>query len=230
MPIFLLGVNPVFPPAELADKDGIIAVGGDLSRERLLNAYANGIFPWFSEGDPIIWWSPDPRIVFLPGDMHVSHSMRRLFNKNPFQLTCDRAFEQVIEKCSQPREKQKSTWITREMIDSYTSLHHSGFAHSVEAWLGEDLVGGLYGISLGRCFFGESMFSTVTNASKFALIKFTETLFKQGFRLIDCQVPSEHLKSLGAREISRANFMQILQESLKYETRTGKWDVFATTS
>ncbi|MCK5055326.1 MAG: leucyl/phenylalanyl-tRNA--protein transferase [Candidatus Aminicenantes bacterium] len=230
MPIFLLEEKPVFPPAELADKDGIIAVGGDLSPERLINAYSQGIFPWFSEGDPITWWSPDPRLVLFPGEIHVSHSLRKLSDKNPFKLTCDRAFEQVIEYCSLPRDKQKETWITREMIDAYTVLYHSGFAHSVEVWQDESLAGGFYGVSLGRCFFGESMFSRVSNASKFAFIKFAEKLFEQGFLLVDCQVPSEHLKRLGAREISRANFLQILQKSLKYETRTGKWDVFATTS
>jgi leucyl/phenylalanyl-tRNA--protein transferase len=230
MPIFLLSEKPVFPPAELADKDGIIAVGGDLSPERLINAYSHGIFPWFSEGDPIIWWSPDPRLVLFPGDTHVSHSMRKLLNENSFKLTSDRAFEQVIAQCSQPREKQKATWITREIIDAYTSLHHAGLAHSVEVWQGERLVGGVYGVSLGRCFFGESMFHKVANASKFAFIKFAEKLFEQGFLFVDCQVPSEHLKRLGAHEISRAHFLRILHKSLKYETRTGRWDIFATTS
>jgi len=225
MPVFLLGEDPVFPPAELADKNGIIAVGGDLSPGRLLNAYSHGIFPWFSEGDPIIWWSPDPRLVLFPGELHISQSMQKLFNKNPFTLTCDREFEQVIEQCRLPREKQKQTWITREMVDAYIRLHCLGFAHSVEVWRDKELAGGFYGISLGRCFFGESMFFKVNNASKFAFIKFASKLFAEGFSFIDCQVPTSHLKSLGASEIPRARFLSILKDSLQHETLKGKWDL-----
>lgn len=221
----MLGEKPVFPPVELADKDGIIAVGGDLSPERLLNAYSSGIFPWFSEKDPIIWWSPDPRLVLFPGELHVSKSMQKLLSRNPFTLTCDREFEQVIEQCRLPREKQKETWITHEMVEAYIDLHRLGFAHSVEVWRKKDLVGGFYGISLGRCFCGESMFFKVNNASKFAFIKFASRLFEEGFSFIDCQVPTPHLKSLGAREIPRAKFLLLLKESLQDETLRGKWDL-----
>lgn len=228
MPVFLLGEKPVFPPAELADKEGILAVGGDLSPERLINAYRHGIFPWFSEGDPIIWWSPDPRLVLLPGEIHVSKSMAKILKKNPFRLTCDRSFESVIKKCSAPREKQKQTWITQEMMEAYIDLHNLGLAHSVEVWQQKRLVGGFYGVALGKCFFGESMFFEVANASKFAFIKFAGKLFERGFLLVDCQVPTEHLKSLGAREIPRAKFLLILKESLRYETHKGKWDIFST--
>jgi leucyl/phenylalanyl-tRNA--protein transferase len=228
MPVFLLDEQPVFPPAELADKDGIIAVGGDLSPERLLNAYSRGIFPWFSREEPILWWSPDPRLVLFPGEIHKSKSMEKLLKQNPFKLTCDREFAQVIKQCSLPREKQKETWITREIIDAYIELHLAGFAHSVEVWRHEDLVGGFYGISLGRCFFGESMFFKMKNASKFAFIKFASKLFEQGFSLIDCQVPTAHLKSLGAREIPRAKFLIKLKESLRSDTLRGKWDLFLT--
>ena len=225
MPIFLLGEEPVFPPAELADKDGIIAVGGDLSAERLLNAYARGIFTWYSEEDPIIWWSPDPRLVLFPDELHVSGSMKKLLKKKPFQLTCDQAFEQVIKKCRRPGRSSEETWITGEMLDAYIRLHNLGFAHSVEAWQQEKLVAGFYGIALGKTFFGESMFFEVTNASKFAFIKFVKKLFELGYLMIDCQVPTKHLQSLGAREIARANFILILKESLKHKTNVGKWDL-----
>lgn len=228
MPVFLLGERPVFPPAELADRDGIIAVGGDLTPQRLINAYSHGIFPWYSRGDPIIWWSPDPRLVLFPDELHVSKSMKKLLKRDPFRLTCDLAFERVIEHCSLPREKQKETWITREMIDAYINLYNLGYAHSVEVWQHKQLVGGFYGISLGRCFFGESMFYKVANASKFAFIKFVKKLSELQFLLIDCQNPTGHLKSFGAREIPRAKFLVILKESLRYETRKGKWDLFST--
>lgn len=230
MPIFLLDEEPGFPPAELANEEGIIAVGGDLSSMRLVNAYAGGIFPWFSQGEPIIWWSPDPRLVLFPGELHISRSMQKLLGKNPFTLTCDRDFEQVIENCRQPRKTQKTTWITHEMKEAYIQLHQLGFAHSLEVWQQEKLVGGFYGVSLGSSFFGESMFSKVANASKFGFIKFAARLFELGFTMIDCQVPTEHLKTLGACEIPRIKFLALLQQSLKHKTRRGKWDLFATRS
>ncbi len=227
MPIFLLGKEPVFPLAAMADKDGILAVGGDLSPNRLINAYYRGIFPWYSEGDPIIWWSPDPRLVLFPENLHLSKSMNKLLKKNPFQLTCDRAFKEVIENCRRPGKNREQTWITAEMREAYINLHEMGLAHSVETWQQEKLVGGFYGVSLGKCFFGESMFFKTANASKFAFIKFAQKLFDLGFLMIDCQVPTQHLKSLGAREISRANFLLLLEEGLKHETRQSKWDLFS---
>jgi len=224
MPIFRLDESPDFPSPGFAEPDGLLAVGGDLSPPRLLNAYANGIFPWFSSEDPILWWSPDPRMVLLPGSTHKSGSMVKFMKKEPFRLTCDRVFARVVEQCMLPREKQKETWITPAMRDAYILLHNLGFAHSLEVWQGEDLVGGMYGIALGKCFFGESMFSRVSNASKFGFIRFSEKLFASGYLFLDCQVPSDHLKSLGACEISRDRFLELLGKGLQFETSSGAWD------
>jgi leucyl/phenylalanyl-tRNA--protein transferase len=226
MPIFLLGEEAVFPPPELSSPEGIIAVGGDLSPRRLLNAYAAGIFPWYSQGEPILWWSPDPRLVLFPGEVHISKSMKRIINKKRFHLTCDRGFKEVIEKCRQPRLTQPGTWITDDIQEAYVQLHNMGYAHSVEVWQDKKLVGGLYGVSLGKCFFGESMFSHVANASKFAFIRFFQRLFQSGFIMVDCQVPSEHLKQLGAREIPRTEFLALLEQGLTYKTLKGKWEIF----
>lgn len=205
MPIFKLEEEPIFPPAELADPQGIIAVGGDLSPERLLNAYASGIFPWFSAGDPIMWWSPDPRLILQPGDLHVSTSMKKLVKQKRYTITMDREFQAVIQACAAPRKSQPETWITPDMQTAYTTLHHLGFAHSVEVWSQDDqvakkLVGGLYGISLGKCFFGESMFSRQPNVSKLAFITLAQTLFEAGFLIIDCQLPTNHLKVWGPKK------------------------------
>lgn len=229
MPIFLLEDEPVFPPAEMAENEGVLAMGGDLSPERLLNAYANGIFPWYSDGEPILWWSPSPRMVLFPKEVHISKSMQKLLKKNPppFRVTLDRNFKGVIENCRAPRTKQKHTWITREMRDAYVNLHKLGYAHSIEIWNGRRLVGGLYGISLGKLFFGESMFSKETNASKFAFIKLAQLLDKMEFLLLDCQVPSEHLETLGARPISRREYLEILGEGLKYETLVAPWGEYS---
>ena len=226
MPIYLLGKPPVFPPPELATPEGIIAAGGDLSPQRLLNAYASGIFPWFSEGDPLLWWSPDPRMVLLPGDLHISASMKKLLKKSPFRLTYDSHFREVIESCGRPRRKQRGTWITAQILDAYVRLHELGFAHSVEVWDLRDnrLVGGLYGVSLGKCFFGESMFHRVANASKYAFIAFSQSLFKAGFFMLDCQVPSPHLERLGCREMPRKEFLGLLNRGLQHKTRVGKWE------
>ncbi|UCH92220.1 MAG: leucyl/phenylalanyl-tRNA--protein transferase [Candidatus Aminicenantes bacterium] len=226
MPIYLLGRRPVFPPPELATPEGIVAAGGDLSPQRLLNAYASGIFPWFSEGDPILWWSPDPRMVLLPGDLHISRSMKKLLKKNPFYLTYDRYFREVIENCRKPRKTQPGTWITKEMRDAYVRLHELGFAHSVEVWDSRDkkLVGGIYGISLGKCFFGESMFHQVANASKYVFITLVRKLFKIGFLMLDGQVPSAHLKTLGCKEMPRKEFLALLNRCLAQETFVGKWE------
>ena len=204
MPIYRLGKDPVFPPVELSTEEGILAVGGDLSPERLIIAYSQGIFPWYSQGEPIIWWSPDPRFVLFPDEIKVSKSMRQVLRRNVFRVTFDQAFREVIASCQRvQRRKQRGTWITREMLDAYCLLHDCGFAHSVEVWQGDDLAGGLYGVSLGRCFFGESMFARVGNASKAALITLTMRLRERGFLIIDSQVYTEHMESMGAREIPR---------------------------
>jgi len=230
MPIFLLGESPVFPPPESATKEGIIAAGGDLSPFRLLNAYASGIFPWFSEGGPMLWWSPDPRMVLFPGELHVSGSMKKLLKKQSFQMTYDRNFKEVIGNCAAPRKDHNGTWLTKEMSDAYRHLHDLGYAHSAEVWdvdpdsQGKKLVGGLYGVSLGKCFFGESMFFKKANASKFGFIAFAQKIFKLGFVMLDCQVPSDHLKQLGAREVPRTEFLDHLKKGLAHETIVRKWE------
>lgn len=207
MQLYLLDENLWFPPVEEALEDGLLAVGGDLSTERLLLAYHSGIFPWYSEDIPM-WWSPDPRFVLFPDELKVSKSMRSLLNKETFTFTTNKAFEEVIHNCQQKeREGQDGTWITEEVLEAYTKLHHLGHAHSAEAWLAGKLVGGLYGIRLGKAFFGESMFSHVSNASKYAFIKYVQQLQTEGTQLIDCQVYTEHLESLGARMIPRADFI-----------------------
>ncbi|MCX6584455.1 MAG: leucyl/phenylalanyl-tRNA--protein transferase [Candidatus Aminicenantes bacterium] len=227
MPIYLLGESTVFPAAENANREGIVAVGGDLSPERLLNAYAGGIFPWYSDGDPILWWSPSPRMVLFPGELHVSKSMRKLLQKVPpwFHWTVDRHFREVIENCrTAPRKGQAGTWITNEMREAYICLHELGFCHSLEVWRGKELVGGIYGLSLGKCFFGESMFSKVRNASKFAFITLAQQLLQREFLMLDCQVPSGHLRTLGAREIPRKKFLGLLKQGLQSKTLVGKWE------
>lgn len=203
-----------FPPAALAadDPPGLLAVGGDLRPERLLAAYAGGIFPWFSDESPILWWSPDPRMVLRPQDVHISHSMRRLirqqrFAEAPLRLTMDRDFEAVTALCASQRERREGTWITSSMQQAYLELHKMGHAHSLEVWQADALVGGLYGVSLGQMFFGESMVSLAPNVSKLAFIGLCLQLREWQFRLIDCQLPTAHLSSLGAREMSREHFL-----------------------
>lgn len=208
MPLYLLDEDLWFPPVEEALDDGLLALGGDLSTERLLLAYHSGIFPWYSEETPM-WWSPDPRFVLFPGELKVSKSMKSLLNKDAFTFTTNKAFEEVIYNCQQKeREGQDGTWITEEVLEAYTKLHHLGHAHSAEAWQDGKLVGGLYGIRLGKVFFGESMFSHVSNASKYAFIRYVTQLRSEGTELIDCQVHTEHLESLGARMILRTDFIQ----------------------
>jgi leucyl/phenylalanyl-tRNA--protein transferase len=223
MPVYRLPDQPVFPSAEHAEKSGLLAIGGDLSPERLLAAYREGIFPWYSDGEPLLWWSPDPRFVLFPEELRVPRSMRQFQKKQLFRITFDQAFRSVIAACRKPRPGQDGTWITLEMQEAYITLHDLGYAHSVEVWQEELLVGGLYGVSIGRTFFGESMFSTRANASKAALITLVSGQQELRFNLIDCQVETPHLASLGARPIPRREFRALLKESLRYETYRGNW-------
>jgi len=224
MPVYRLPEAIVFPPAECAVGSGLLAVGGDLSPERLLAAYREGIFPWYAEGEPILWWSPDPRFVLFPGELRVSRSMRQFLQKGILRITFDHAFRGVIAACRKPRPGQDGTWITEEMRKAYIALHDLGYAHSVEVWHEEKLAGGLYGVSLGRVFFGESMFSALENASKAALITLVSRLRELDFELIDCQVESAHLASLGARPLPRHEFCAFLKRSLRHETLRGNWE------
>jgi leucyl/phenylalanyl-tRNA--protein transferase len=224
MPVYQLSADLAFPSPHLASKEGLLAVGGDLTRARLLLAYRLGIFPWYSDGEPILWWSPDPRLVLYPDELKISRSLKKVIKKNVFTLTFDRAFERVINECARvPRENQRSTWIVSEMVEAYCNLHNSGFAHSVEAWAGDRLAGGLYGVSLGRCFFGESMFTLVSNASKVAFVALVQHLQSLDFALIDCQITTGHLIRFGAREISRTRYLEELEECLRAPTLRGKW-------
>jgi leucyl/phenylalanyl-tRNA--protein transferase len=215
MALFALDKELVFPPADLAEPDGLLAIGGDLSTERLLLSYQNGIFPWF-EGDVPLWWSPDPRFVLYPEELKVSKSMHQLLKRNEFEFTVNKAFEDVILSCKNIlRHGQRGTWITEEMIDAYSELFRQGFAHSAEVWKYGELAGGLYGVKLGKIFFGESMFSKYSNASKYAFIRYVEILKNEGIELIDCQVHTQHLESLGAKMIPRKTFLELIEELLK---------------
>jgi len=213
MPVFRLGPELIFPRPELGEKEGILAVGGDLSVDRLLLAYENGIFPWFSPGDPVCWWSPDPRFVLYPNELIVRKSLRKVIRSNKFKITYDTAFADVVWQCARsPRTDQEGTWITKEMQEAYIRLHKSGWAHSCEAWHGSLLVGGLYGVSIGPFFFGESMFHRESNASQVALVALCSRL--KDAVLIDCQVETPHFKRMGARMIPRSDFLQILREHI----------------
>lgn len=213
-----------FPEPSSADERGIVCAGGNLSPGMLLSAYRRGIFPWFSEGEPILWWSPDPRFVLFPAELHASRTMLRLIKKSRFELSIDRDFPAVIRACSSiKRPGQRGTWITKGMIEAYIELHRLGFAHSAEAWLGGNLVGGLYGVSMGSIFFGESMFSRADDASKAAFIPLVWALAEEGFTLIDSQVYTDHLAGLGAREIPRTEYLRLLAEALERPTRRGDW-------
>ncbi|MDX1516505.1 MAG: leucyl/phenylalanyl-tRNA--protein transferase [Woeseiaceae bacterium] len=197
--------------AALTEPDGLLAAGGDLSRDRLLYAYRHGIFPWYDDGQPILWWSPDPRCVLPVGAFHVSKRLRRDISKSTATLTFNRDFAAVIDACAEPRRSQQGTWITDEMADAYVAIHRDGWAHSVEVWQGERLIGGMYGLAIGRVFFGESMFSREDNASKFALLGLCRVLDLRGFELVDCQLVSEHLLTLGATAMPRAEFAELLR-------------------
>ncbi len=225
MPVYWLAEDEIsFPHPREANEDGVLAVGGDLTPERLVLAYSWGIFPWYSEGQPILWWSPDPRFVLFPDKLKVSRSMRPYFNQKKFTVTYDQHFQQIIERCRDIRRGQDfGTWITDDMVNAYVHLHELGVAHSVEVWQGTDLVGGLYGIALGKVFFGESMFSQVSNASKFGFISMVRNLHDLGFQVIDCQQETHHLESLGAEAISREDFLNILVDNQKYPLEQGQW-------
>ena len=213
--MFLLNNDLIFPPVEMADENGILAIGGNLSMERLLLAYRNGIFPWYNEDEPIVWWCPDPRFVLFPEKLKVTKSMQTVLQNGKFRFTINRAFSQVIQQCKTTRRKeQEGTWITPAIQDAYLQLHQLGYAHSAETWLNGELVGGLYGIKIGKVFFGESMFSKLSNASKFAFINYVRQLQKENIALIDCQVYTAHLESLGAGMIARKKFMELLAENL----------------
>ncbi len=224
MPIFQLSDEIIFPPPELSESDGLLAVGGDLSSERLLLAYSMGIFPWYSEGSPILWWSPDPRLVLFPKELRVSKSLGQIIKRGEFDVTIDSSFKDVIRSCARIHmNKDGGTWITDEMAEAYTYLYESGFAHSVESWCDGQLVGGLYGVALGGAFFGESMFTVRSNASKVAFVKLINTLIEWGFDLIDCQVTTGHLISLGAKEVPRSEFIERLKGSIQLSGMKARW-------
>lgn len=220
-----LGAEDPFPPVSraLAEPSGLLAAGADLSVPRLIEAYRNGIFPWFNRDQPILWWSPNPRMVLFPSELRVSRSLSKTLRKARFEVRADTAFRQVIEFCRAPRAGLDGTWITDEMAEAYTALHRAGVAHSVESWLDGELVGGLYGVALGRAFFGESMFARVTDASKVALVTLVRQLGRWDFGLIDCQMNTAHLASFGAREISRAEFTRRLRELVHYDPIPAPW-------
>ncbi len=212
MAIYRLTEQVAFPHPELAEPEGLLAVGGDLSPQRLLLAYSLGIFPWYNEGEPLLWWSPDPRCVLFPDELKISRSLAKLLRRQAFRVTINRSFAAVIDACAAQRQHREGTWLTAEMREAYCRLHALGYAHSVEAWREGLLVGGLYGICLGRCFFGESMFFTEANASKVTFATLIRQLRKQGFALVDCQLPSDHLTSFGARLLPRSEFLQHLKQ------------------
>lgn len=221
-PIQWLNDDPrLFPRHEYALKEpnGLLAAGGDLSCERLLNAYSLGIFPWYSEDDPILWWSPDPRCVLIPDEFKPSRSLSKAIRKSGYKVTSNKCFEEVVTECAAPRLKQDGTWINTHIIESYSNLHKLGYAHSVECWDENELIGGLYGIAIGRAFFGESMFSKKSNSSKIAFAFLCKKLSDWGFEIIDCQVHNPHLESLGAIEIPRAEFLKKLNVAIRLEPK-----------
>ncbi len=224
MPLFRLSEDIIFPPARFAREDGLLCIGGDLSPGRLIAAYTQGIFPWFSKGDPLLWWSPDPRLLLFPKDIVISKSLKKTIKKNRFTITMDRTFKTVIQNCADLRIHQgEDTWIVDDMIQAYIELHRLGYAHSVEAWQGDTLTGGLYGISLGGAFFGESMFTKVSDGSKTALTALCRHMERFNFDFIDCQVKTDHLISMGAVSLSRERFLKLLKLSLKKKDHLGPW-------
>lgn len=227
MTVYRLGPEALFPDPADAEPDGLLCVGGDLHPQRLLVAYACGIFPWYEEGLPILWWSPDPRLVLDPSSMRMSKSLKRTLRRGTYRVTADTAFEDVMRACANvPRRGQAGTWITEEMVEGYTRLHEQGFAHSIETWNDDgELVGGLYGVSLGSAFFGESMFAAQPDASKVALARLAQRLVQWDFDMIDCQVTTKHLVSLGAYEITRKTYLERLESCLHHPTRRGRWEL-----
>ena len=224
MTVYSIPEENIFPRPELAEKDGLLGVGGDLSPERLINAYANGIFPWYSDDQPILWWSPDPRLVLFPKDFKRNKSLKKVVEKSEFKILFDSNFEAVIRKCAQiKREDQDTSWITEEMIEAYIKIHELGYAHSVETYFEDKLVGGLYGVSIGKAFFGESMFHNKTDASKVALWHLVDRLLEWDFDFIDAQQETNHLKSLGAIAIKREKFLNLLEIAVKKNGKIGKW-------
>jgi leucyl/phenylalanyl-tRNA--protein transferase len=219
-----MAIEIQFPDPNQSDDEGLIAVGGDLSKEFLLAAYSQGLFPWFNEGDPILWWSPNPRMILYPQKFKCSKSLRQVLNRQKFKIKIDTNFAQVIEACANTkRTREQGTWITKDMQKAYINLYHEGYAHSVETYLDGELVGGLYGVSLGKAFFGESMFYTVDNASKVALYHLVELMKKWNYWFIDVQQSTKHLKSVGAEEIDREIFLNTLKDCLKHKTKKGHW-------
>jgi leucyl/phenylalanyl-tRNA---protein transferase len=220
-----LGADTPFPPLAAAQKEpnGLLAVGGDLSPRRLLDAYRHGIFPWYSAGDPILWWSPDPRMVLFPEELRVTRSLAKTLRNKPHEVRFDTAFAAVMRGCAAPRPGQGGTWIGPEMRTAYRKLHDLGYAHSVETWIDGELAGGLYGVAIGGVFFGESMFTRTRDASKMALVGLVRRLAAEGFGLIDCQMHTAHLESLGAREIPRAEFARRVKDLVDYPRSPGRW-------
>lgn len=224
MTIYRLGDDLAFPPPSHAEASGLLAVGGDLSPERLMLAYSSGIFPWPLTAEPLLWFSPDPRMVLLPDELRVGRSLRKRMRQRPFEIRFDTAFGEVVRCCAEvQREGESGTWITGAMKDAYVELHHLGFAHSAEAFCDGALVGGLYGVGVGRCFAGESMFAVAPDASKIAFVVLVRHLQHWGYRLIDCQVHTDHLERFGAREWPRSRFLDALGDALKDEGRLGPW-------
>lgn len=227
--LYLLDPNdPTAPFPDVAqaerEPDGLLAIGGDLSEARLINAYRRGIFPWFSDGDPILWWSPDPRTALFPDQLRISRSLRKTLRKGLFRTTTDRDFDAVIQACAQPRAAGSGTWLVPEMIAAYRQLHRQGLAHSVEVWQDGTLAGGLYGVAIGGVFFGESMFTRITDASKVALVHLCRLLSERGFQLIDCQVLTGHLIRMGAEQVPRTDFVRMLDRWCRLPDWRGSWD------
>jgi leucyl/phenylalanyl-tRNA--protein transferase len=222
-----LGPNDPLPPAERALRrpNGLLAAGGGLAVPRLLEAYSRGCFPWFNEGEPVLWWSPDPRMVLVPDDLHVSRSLARRIRHGGFSIRADTVFRRVMDACAAPRPGQSGTWITDEMIDAYSALYHAGYAHSIETWVDGDLVGGLYGVAIGRAFFGESMFARVSDASKLAFVHLVSQLQEWRFDVIDCQMNTAHLAAFGAREIPRAAFLDLIRTSMAQPAPPSPWQL-----
>ena len=220
-----LGANTPFPPVSRAldDPNGLLAAGGDLTLERLLEAYRRGIFPWYSEGQPVLWWSPDPRMVLFPAELRVTRSLKKRLRRKDYEIRVDTSFEQVMRACAAPRAGQAGTWITPDMLHAYNELHRHGYAHCVETWMDGELAGGLYGVAIGRMFFGESMFSRATDASKLALVHLTRQLERWHYGMIDCQMATTHLARFGAREIARSEFMRKVAKLVNYPAAYGVW-------